>query len=230
MKRGLWYAGVLALAGLAIWFIRTLFFPVLPQKPRTVEQVTRALGPSVDIRLRPSFWRAGAPYPPAELLLLAFKEEKRMEIHAADKSGQFRRIHSYPILAASGTAGPKKREGDLQVPEGFYRIEMLNPNSSFHLSLRVNYPNEEDIAEARREGRDLTTLGGDIMIHGNEVSVGCLAMGDPAAEELFVLVAKTGLDRTRLLIFPWDFREQPEVETPLYHRLAEELKKYPAEP
>lgn len=202
MKRGLVCAVLLALAGLAAWIIRTLFFPSLPPQPRTVEQVVRALGPSVDLRLRPFFWKAGVPYPPRELALRAFKGEKRIDIYAAGPAGNLRFIRSFPILAASGTSGPKKREGDLQVPEGFYRIELLNPNSRFHLSLRVNYPNAEDIALAKSEGRDLTTLGGDIMIHGGEVSIGCLAMGDPVSEELFVLVAKTGLDRTRLRISP----------------------------
>lgn len=230
MRRGLIYAALLALAGLALWIVRTFFFATLPPKPRTVEQVVGAVGRAADMRLRPDFWRAGVPYPPAQVVLLAFKEEKRMEIHAAGESGEFRRVRSYPILAASGTAGPKKREGDLQVPEGFYEIELLNPNSNFHLSLRVNYPNNEDVAQAKLENRDLATLGGDIMIHGNEVSVGCLAMGDPAAEEIFILVARTGLDRTRLLISPWDFRMRAEADTPLYHRLAQELRKYPADP
>lgn len=227
MKRGLICAALFALAGLALWVIRTIFFPSLPPKPRTVEQVVNTVGLSVDLRLRPSFWKAGVPYPPKHLALLAFKEEKRMDIYAAGIPGDFRFIRSCPILAASGVAGPKLREGDLQVPEGFYRIELLNPNSGFHLSLRVDYPNAEDIARARLENRDPATLGGDIMIHGNEVSAGCLAMGDPVSEEIFVLVAKTGLDQTRLLISPWDFRIRPAPDKPLYRRLAEELKKYP---
>lgn len=228
MKRGLVYAALLALAGLALWIIRTIFFPSLPPKPRTVEQVVKAMGPSVDFRLRPHFWKAGVPYPPAQLTLLAFKEEKRIDVYAAGASGDFRFIRSFPILAASGQAGPKLREGDLQVPEGFRRIELLNPNSGFHLSLRVDYPNAEDIAQATLENRDLTKLGGDIMIHGNAVSVGCMAMGDPVSEEIFVLVAKTGLDQTQLLIAPWDFRVKPATDNPLYQRLAEALKKYPA--
>ena len=87
-----------------------------------------------------------------------------------------------PILAASGVSGPK-REGDKQVPEGFYRIELLNPNSRYHLSLRVNYPNADDLERARQDGRALSTLGGDIMIHGGSASIGCLALGDPAVGE-----------------------------------------------
>lgn len=75
-------------------------------------------------------------------------------------------IKSYPILAASGSIGPKLRESDMQVPEGVYQIESLNPNSQFHLSLRVNYPNEFDREQARIDGR--AQLGGDIMIHGSQ--------------------------------------------------------------
>jgi murein L,D-transpeptidase YafK len=119
-------------------------------------------------------------------------------------------LKTYPILAASGTAGPKTREGDRQVPEGEYEIESLNPNSLYHLALRLNYPNEDDVEAAKSEGR--TGLGGDIMIHGSDASVGCLAMGDPAIEELFVLVADTGLDKVSVLIAPWDFSRRPAPE------------------
>ena len=113
-----------------------------------------------------------------------------------------------PILAASGMAGPKLREGDKQVPEGVYRIELLNPNSRYHLSLRVNYPNAADIEQAGRDGRELSVLGGDIMIHGGAESIGCIAIGDPAVEELFVLVARTGLDNVQLIIAPRDLRQE----------------------
>ena len=93
-------------------------------------------------------------------------------------------------------------------PEGFYRIELLNPNSRYHLSLRVDYPNAADIEQAGRDGRDLSMLGGDIMIHGGAESIGCIAIGDPAVEELFVLVARTGLDDVQLIIAPRDLRQK----------------------
>jgi murein L,D-transpeptidase YafK len=104
------------------------------------------------------------------------------------------------VLAASGGPGPKLREGDLQVPEGVYRLTAFNPNSSYHLSLRVDYPNADDRAIAKAEGR--TNLGGDIYIHGKAVSIGCLALGDAGIEELYVLVADVGLSRTRVLLSP----------------------------
>jgi L,D-transpeptidase catalytic domain len=209
MRIGVVATVLLALAGIGAWYYRQLLRPAsLPPKPRTIEGVIRALGPHVERRLRPAFERAGISWPPEQLTLLALKEEKRLEIYAADDSHGPRFVLSYPILAASGIVGPKLREGDKQVPEGFYRIELLNPNSRYHLSLRVNYPNAADIEQAGRDGRDLSMLGGDIMIHGGAESVGCIAIGDPGIEELFIMVARTGLDTVRLIIAPRDLRQK----------------------
>jgi hypothetical protein len=215
---------LLLVIGAIVWFLRQPgLTPPLPPQPRTVEQVMAALGDTVDTRLRPDFARAGVAYPPERLVMVAFKAEKRLELHGPDAAGRLQRVRSYPILAASGGPGLKLREGDEQVPEGFYRIELLNPNSRYHLSLRVNYPNDEDIARARAENRDLSTLGGDIMIHGGAASIGCLAMGDPAAEDLFVLVQRTGLDNVSLLITPEDLRNETP-DSPLNQRLREALR------
>lgn len=113
-----------------------------------------------------------------------------------------RPIATYDILAASGTPGPKLRQGDQQVPEGFYPITFLNPNSRYRLSMRIGYPSADDTLAARADGRDLRTLGGDIMIHGSNKSVGCVAIGDPAIEELFWLVAHVGIEHTHVVIVP----------------------------
>jgi hypothetical protein len=237
MKLRLLAAAVLVLAGLAAWYYRQSLRPEsLPSKPRTIEEVVSALGPRVEGRLRSAFERAGLSLPPRDLTLLALKEEKRLEVYADGEDGTPRFILSYPILAASGTAGPKLREGDKQVPEGFYRIELLNPNSRYHLSLRVNYPNASDIERARVDGRELSNLGGDIMIHGGAESIGCIAIGDPAVEELFVLVAHTGLDKVRLIIAPYDFRRRnasaalesgPVWTVQLHQRLRAEVGRLP---
>ena len=232
---GLVATALLALAGIGIWSYRQLQRPAsLPAKPRTIEDVLRFLDPHVYHRLRPAFQRAGISMPPEQLTLLALKEEKRLEIYAADGSGGHRFVLSYPIFAASGTAGPKLREGDKQVPEGFYRIELLNPNSQYHLSLRVNYPSPTDIAQASRDGRDPSVLGGDIMIHGGAESIGCLAIGDSAVEELFVLAARTGLDNVQLIIAPRDLRQstpetggdaEPGWVAELYEQVRSEMAK-----
>jgi murein L,D-transpeptidase YafK len=161
-------------------------------------------GARVEMELEPLFVKAGVNYPPSSLVLLGLKEERILEVWAYDKMGKPRKVVQYPILAASGNAGPKLREGDRQVPEGKYRIEGLNPNSSYHLSLKLNYPNEFDRRIAKAENR--INLGGDIFIHGNSVSIGCLAIGDKAIEELFILVSKVGKDRVTAIIVPYDFR------------------------
>lgn len=219
MKRLL--ALALILTALGAWCWRQFLRPVtLPTTPRTVTQVLRALGPKVDAQLAPLFRTAGVAYPPAALTMVAFKAEKRLDVFASNQldddkvSNAPRLIFSRPILAASGSAGPKLQEGDLQVPEGFYRLELLNPNSRYHLSLRVNYPNDDDIRRGQEDGRPLETLGGDIMIHGGSGSTGCLAMGDPVIEELFVLAARTGLDAIQLIIVPCDFRTGKTPDLP----------------
>lgn len=175
----------------------------------TVAQRLEQYGPAARARWRPHFERARVSYPPARVVLLGLKHEKVLHIHAGHSDADLRPITCMPILAASGGPGPKLRRGDRQVPEGVYRIESLNPNSLYHLSLRVDYPNAFDREMAARDGR--TDLGGDIMIHGSDASVGCLAMGDPAAEDLFTLAADTGLDRITLILSPAD----PHTPTPL---------------
>jgi murein L,D-transpeptidase YafK len=138
------------------------------------------------------------------VVLAAFKQERQLEVYAASPSGPLRFIRAYPIKAASGHLGPKLQEGDCQVPEGLYSIEYLNPNSSYHLSMKIDYPNAFDRMRGTKDGR--LQLGGDIMIHGNDVSVGCLAMGDAAAEDLFVLAAQTGIKNISVILSPVDFR------------------------
>jgi hypothetical protein len=202
---------------------------------KTVANRVAQFGSSVRERLAPDFARIGTPYPPSRLVLAAFKSERRLEAWVPGPDGGLRLLKTWPILGMSGTLGPKLREGDRQVPEGLYRIESLNPNSLYHLSLRVDYPNAHDRQRRREEGR--ADLGGDIMIHGNTCSIGCLAMGDPAAEELFVLAAETGLDRIHVLLSPVDFRVRelpadmpavPAWTADLYAAIRRELAALPA--
>jgi murein L,D-transpeptidase YafK len=170
----------------------------------TVEERLDQYGVAARARLAPRFQAASVSYPPRALVFIGLKEEKVLQVYAKSGTNGFNFIRSYPVLAASGVAGPKLREGDKQVPEGIYPIEWLNPNSSYHLSMRVGYPNAFDRAQAAKESR--TKLGGDIMIHGKARSVGCLAMGDEAAEELFVLAADVKIENITVILAPVDFR------------------------
>jgi len=171
---------------------------------KTVSDCLSEYGNVVHARLQPRFREIGVAYPPKKLVLVGLKQERQLEIWVSDGSHDFRFLKTYPILAASGTSGPKLKQGDRQVPEGLYQIESLNPNSRFHLALRVNYPNDFDKEHGRSDGR--TNLGGDIMIHGAAASIGCLAMGDQAAEDLFVLAAETDIKNISLILAPVDFR------------------------
>lgn len=205
-KFAAWLAGLILAASVTFWISRQLFRPSIPASPRTVTEVLRWLEPSAGHRLKEKFRTAGADFPPDRVQFVAFKREKILEVYTGSGDSPLRLVHRYKIHGASGTEGPKLREGDHQVPEGGYSIELLNPNSKFHLSLRVNYPSAQDLLRAKADGRDLTTLGGDIMLHGGSASAGCLAMGDPAIEEIFFLAANTPLTRIQLLIAPCDLR------------------------
>lgn len=160
--------------------------------------------PRVDPLWRERCRAAGLAYPPARVRLLALKEERVLAVYASAGQDDWKLLASYPVLAASGKAGPKLREGDNQVPEGRYGIVLLNPSSRFHVSLRLDYPSAEDRAQARNDGRE--RLGGDIMIHGGAASIGCIAIGDPAIEEVFTLAARVGIGRVDTLILPHDLR------------------------
>jgi hypothetical protein len=207
---------------------------VAPTAPeRTVESVVAALGPTVRARLAPFVRAARLDYPPRELALLAFKRERRLEIWGR-ADGPWARIDVYPILAASGLPGPKLHEGDRQVPEGIYAVPALNPNSRFHLSIMLDYPNAYDVAEAEAEGR--SDLGGEIFIHGGAVSIGCLAMGDRAIENLFVLVADVGIENVAVIVAPRDPRGGIALEpvpglpftVELYRQVEAALLEFPA--
>jgi L,D-transpeptidase catalytic domain len=193
---------------------------------RTHDDVLQDIGPRHRPGLRDAAALLGVPYPPPRLALVGLKQEKTLEVWADDGAGGWTRLRSYPVLAASGGPGPKRREGDLQVPEGVYRLTGFNPMSRYHLSIRVDYPNTDDRDAARIEGR--SELGGDIFIHGRAASIGCLAIGDLAIEELYLLVAEVGLAHACLVLSPNAAPVAPEGSprwiADLYARLQRELE------
>lgn len=170
-----------------------------------LEAILDHLSIGAEQRVKKHFDQAGVDYPPQRIQLIAFKQSRRLELWAYQRD-EWHFIHDYAIFAASGGVGPKLHEGDKQVPEGFYRITELNPNSHFHLSMKLNYPNGFDWLNATREGR--TAPGSNIFIHGSAWSAGCLAIGNRYIEELFILVAKVGLEASAVVIAPYDFRHK----------------------
>ena len=208
-KRRIVFLALAGLLALGVCFRSYLWVAVSPamqklRRPKTTEQRLEECGPRARARLLPYFKRRDVSYPPQQVILVGLKQEKVLELYASNRGKHPTFVRAFPILGLSGKSGPKLREGDHQVPEGIYPIESLNPNSRFHVALRVGYPNVFDLEQASREGR--SNPGSDIMIHGSFVSAGCLAMGDEAAEDLFVLAADAGITNVTVILSPVDFR------------------------
>lgn len=128
-----------------------------------------------------------------------FKKEGILELYAKQQS-DFQLVDSYPICTYSGKLGPKLRLHDKQSPEGFYitKANMLNPYSQYHLSFRLNYPNQFD--------KNKGNTGGLIMIHGGCASKGCYAMGDKNIEEIYYFIAQAlqhGQSYVNIHVFPF---------------------------
>ena len=186
--------------------------PVEKKRSETNESISTQISENVFTRLKPQFDHLNLSDWPVELLMVGLKEEQLLEVYAK-KEGRFKLLKSYPFSANSGLLGPKLREGDLQIPEGIYKVEYLNPNSSFYLSMRLNYPNEFDKSKTKLENE--AEMGGDIFIHGKAMTVGCIPVGDEAIEELFMLVKHALQNEIKVIISPRDFRlntEFPKIE------------------
>ena len=184
---------------------------VAQSRSRSLQQRLNEISPNATERIAEKFKVAKVAWPPAEIALVAIKDQRSLELYARPASGAWTFVHRYPVLAASGSAGPKLTRGDRQVPEGVYGISYLNPNSRYHVSMRVNYPNSFDRRMAAKDKR--RDLGGDIMIHGSNCSIGCIAIGDEKIEELFTLVRDVSKENTSLLIAPCDLRlKDPEID------------------
>jgi murein L,D-transpeptidase YafK len=182
------------------WLTLALLPALAAEAPR-VERARRSKLPTLKTDLQNS----GLEYPPRGVLIRVFKRERVLELwvrarDAGRNRGTFRLFRSYPVCAASGDLGPKRRSGDGQVPEGFYVVNRFNPSSSFHLSLGLNYPNAADRIVGVRGN-----LGGDIFIHGSCVSIGCVAITDDFIEEVYLLASAAsarGQRQVPVHIFP----------------------------
>lgn len=153
-----------------------------------------------------------------ELFIRAFKKERDLEVWIKRKdSASYTLLTTYPFCTSSGTLGPKRKEGDLQIPEGVYSINHFNPFSNFHLSLGINYPNASD-----RILSDKKHPGGAIYIHGNCVSIGCIPITDEKIKELYILAVEateSGQTDIPIHIFPARFPSMEEPMTPFWENL-----------
>lgn len=135
------------------------------------------------------------------LYLRVFKQEKEIELWAKNNSEKtFQHIQTYKVCRTIGKPGPKRKQGDHQIPEGFYHINIFNPYSNFYLSLGVNYPNKSDRILGVK-GK----LGGDIFIHGACVTIGCVPITDDKIKELYIYCVEarnSGQSKIPVTIFP----------------------------
>lgn len=149
-----------------------------------------------------SFTAVGAAWPPRGVFIRGFKTEAQVELWAAtpERDAAWVLVRSFPVCARSGELGPKRRMGDLQVPEGFYTLSLFNPRSDFHLSLGVSYPNAADRHHSRGG-----PPGNAIMVHGNCVTIGCLPLQDGPIEDLYlaaVMARDAGQTTIPIHLFP----------------------------
>ncbi len=151
--------------------------------------------------LKKQFTKARLSYPPEQMYLRSFKYDSELEVWIKDVGNDtFSLFKTYKICALSGSLGPKRIEGDYQVPEGFYSINQFNPKSIYHLSLGLNYPNSSDDVLS-----DSISPGGDIFLHGNCVTTGCIPIKDEYIDELYLLASycvASGQDFIPVHIFP----------------------------
>lgn len=141
--------------------------------------------------------KAGLTYPVEEVYLRGFKKERVLELWAGKRGAPLVLLKMYPFCAASGELGPKRKEGDLQVPEGLYEVPEFNPFSDYHLSMKVSYPNASD-----RLRSDARRPGGLIYLHGNCASIGCIAIEDAPIEEVYLIAADAKRRPIRIDLFP----------------------------
>lgn len=145
------------------------------------------------------------------LLFVAFKDESVLEVYAGSKNAEkLEKLTSYTICATSGLPGPKRMQGDGQVPEGFYHINHFNPSSNFYLSLGISYPNASDKIKTTAEDP-----GGSIYIHGSCVTIGCLPMTDDKIKEIYllaVLARNNGQKQIPVYLFPFRMEDKNFAE------------------
>ncbi|TDO21831.1 L,D-transpeptidase-like protein [Pedobacter duraquae] len=150
---------------------------------------------------------AAGMHAPFQIYLAAFKKEKQLELWIKGAGAlEYRLFRTYAFCASSGILGPKLKEGDKQTPEGFYHINVFNPESKFFLSLGINYPNSVDLFRSGNENP-----GGDIYIHGKCETVGCIPLTDEKIKEVYALAVEAkaaGQDAIPVHIFPFRMSDQ----------------------
>lgn len=160
-------------------------------------KIAAKVGPRLKTELAEKKLPWGAP-----VYMRIFKESNELElwIRGSGKKVEYVLFRNYKICYWSGKLGPKLKQGDHQSPEGLYSVTagQMNPNSRYHLSFNLGYPNAYDRAKKR--------TGNYLMVHGDCVSIGCYAMGDENIEEIYTLASaalKNGQKKIAVHCFPF---------------------------
>ena len=151
------------------------------------------------------------------IFIRAFKKEQVVEVWAKEKSKEeYVLITQHEFCTTSGSLGPKRKQGDFQIPEGIYHIDRFNPWSNFYLSLGINYPNSSDRILGNKQN-----LGGDIFIHGECATIGCIPITNQKIKELYVFAVEAknnGQNKIPVHIFP------SKMEGDSYAKLKDQYK------
>jgi murein L,D-transpeptidase YafK len=198
MKQSYWFIGML------ICFVFSISSNLLAQNSFVTSQkgFTKSIGfNKLEDTLKQQFKSKELSWPPQSVYIRSFKYDRIMELWVKNiNTDTFTLFKTYKVCMQSGSLGPKRSEGDKQVPEGFYYINEFNSKSNYHLALGLNYPNAADKVLS-----DVKNPGGDIYIHGNCVSTGCIAIQDLPIEEVFTIASlakSNGQDFIPVHIYP----------------------------
>jgi len=181
--------------------------------------------------LQKEFAAKGLEWPAKYVYIRSFKYDAQLEVWVKNTAKEkYRLFKTYKVCMQSGTMGPKRLQGDYQVPEGFYYINEFNPHSNYHLALGLNYPNASD-----RILSDSLRPGNSIYIHGSCVSVGCIPVTDEEIEEIYIIASyakSNGEDFIPVHVFPFRYNSRRSMEyfkttaknNPSLQKFAMELK------
>jgi murein L,D-transpeptidase YafK len=206
MKKVLLLAVSVIIVSLAFAQPQVSFIDVQKNFPRFASAIS-----SKEDTLKKQFEKAGLTWPAKQMYIRSFKYDSQLEVWVRNNSNEpYKLFKTYKVCALSGNLGPKRMEGDYQVPEGFYYINVFNPKSTYYLSLGLNYPNASDMLLS-----DSIQPGGDIYIHGSCVTVGCIPIQDYQIEELYILASHArnqGQDFIPVHIFPVRYNNPKSME------------------
>jgi murein L,D-transpeptidase YafK len=197
---------IIALFYTVITFSQTPFIDV----QRSNTKVANALKTKEDT-LKKQFEKANLQWPAKQVYIRSFKYDSQLEVWVRNTNKEpYKLFKTYKVCALSGAMGPKRIEGDYQVPEGFYCVNEFRPGSTYHLALGINYPNASDLLLS-----DSAKPGSEIYIHGSCTTVGCIPIQNDPIEELYIITSMAknlGEDFIPVHIFPARFSVAKSVD------------------